>query len=307
MKVVVVGSGPAGRRLAAVVGELGHETAVARRAGLETAALARELDLPVLAGLEEAAAWEPDALVVATPPAEHAGPAEWGLRRGLPVLVEKPLAHDAVSAHRLAELAHGGRLVVGYNLRFHPALCAIESAVASGRIGRLLAARVEVGSHLGSWHPELDYRTSSAARTELGGGALLTLAHELDVVLWIAGRAALVAGIAAKVSELDADVDDVAELLLRHASGAISSVHMDLVDRSYNRRSRWVGETGTITWSWGGPVVLDSTVLWEDDDFDLATTYVDEVAAFLDGRDPPGDQLGDAVHALELADAVARS
>ena len=306
MNVLVIGSGPAGRRLAAVVGQLGHEAAVVRRAGLETETLARTLGLPVFAGLDAASAWEPDAVVVATPPAEHVGPAEWGLRRGLPVLVEKPLAHDAASARMLVETERGGRLVVGYNLRFHPALRAIEAAVASGRIGRLLVARVEAGSHLPSWHPELDYRTTAAARAELGGGALLTLAHELDVVLWIGGRAELVAGVAAKVSQLEIDVDDVTELLLRHESGAVSSVHMDFVDRSYNRRSRWIGEGGTIEWSWGGPVRLDSTLLWEDDGFDLATTYLDEVAAFLDGRDPPGDHLGDAVRALELADAVVR-
>jgi predicted dehydrogenase len=306
MKVLVVGSGPAGRRLAAVVRKLGHDAAVARRSGLETGALAAELVLPVFAGLEAAASWEPDAVVVATPPAEHMAPAHWGLQRGLPVLVEKPLAHDAASARSLAEAARVGRLVVAYNLRFHPALRAVEDAVVSGRIGRLLAARLEAGSYLPSWHPELDYRTTAAARGELGGGALLTLAHELDVALWIGGDAELAAGVTARVSRLDVDVDDLAELVLRHTHGAITSVHMDLFDRSHNRRSRWIGEDGTIEWSSGGPVRLDTKILWQNDEFDLATTYVDEVAAFLDGRDPPGDQLDDAVRALEIADAAAR-
>lgn len=306
MRVLVVGSGPAGRRLAAVVSQLGHEAAIARRSGLETEAIAAELGLPVFAGLDGAASWEPEAVIVATPPAEHITPAHWGLQRGLPVLVEKPLAHDAGSARSLAEAAGSGRLVVAYNLRFHPALQAVEAAVASGRIGRLLAARVEAGSYLPSWHPELDYRTTAAARAELGGGALLTLAHELDVALWIGGRAELAAGLTARVSHLDIDVDDIAELVLRHERGAITSVHMDLFDRSHNRRSRWIGEDGTIEWSSGGPVRLGATILWQDEEFDLATTYVEEVAAFLDGREAPGDQLDDAVRALELVDAAAR-
>jgi predicted dehydrogenase len=255
--------------------------------------------------------WRPDAVIVATPPAAHADAAGWALGRDLPVLVEKPLAHAAAPARLLAEAARGRRLVVAYNLRFHPALRAIEAAVAAGRIGRVLVARAEVGSHLPGWHPELDYRTSAAARAELGGGALLTLAHELDIVLWICGPAELVAGAAARVSELELDVDDVAELVLRHEGGTLSSVHMDMLDVAYNRRSRWVGATGTIEWTWGGPVrLLDGEreeILWRDDVFDLAGTYVDEVAAFLAGDDPPGDQLGDAVRALELAEAVVRS
>lgn len=304
MKVLVVGSGPAGRRHAANVAALGDEPAIARRPGRETETLERELGMPVFAGANASAGWGPEAVVVATPPADHAGPAEWALERGLPVLVEKPLAQDAAAARALA--SHRGRVAVAYNLRFHPALGAIRDAVHGGRIGRLIAARIEVGSHLPSWHPELDYRTTSAGRAELGGGALLTLSHELDVALWIGGRAELVAGVAAKVSGLEIDADDVAELVLQHEGGAISSVHMDLVDRSSTRRSRWVGEEGTIEWSWGGPVLFGDEVLWQDDGFDLAQTYVDELDAFLAGVDPPGDQLADAVRVLELADAVTR-
>jgi predicted dehydrogenase len=310
MRVLVVGSGPAGRRHAANVSVLGHEPAIARRAGLETESLARELGVAVFAGLEAAETWSPEAVIVATPPSAHAEAAEWALHRALPVLVEKPLTHAAASARALAETARGGRLVVGYNLRFHPALRAIESAVAAGRIGAVLSARAEVGSHLPSWHPEEDYRAGAAARAELGGGALLTLAHELDVVLWIGGPAELVAGAAARVSQLEVDVDDVAELVLRHRSGALSSVHMDFLDRAYNRRSRWIGADATLDWTWNGPVRLidgdREELLWHDEGFDLARTYLDEVAAFLAGDDSPGDQLGDAVRALEIAEAVMR-
>lgn len=310
MRVLVVGSGPAARRHAANVAALGHEPAIVRRAGLDIRPVARELGVPAFAGLGDAAGWQPEAVIVATPPSAHAAAAEWALACDLPVLVEKPLAHAAASAQALAETARGGRLVVGYNLRFHPALRSIERAVAAGRIGPLLAARAEVGSHLPSWHPGDDYRAGSAARMELGGGALLTLAHELDVVLWIGGPAELVAGASARVSKLELDVDDVAELVLRHRGGALSSVHMDFLDRAYNRRSRWIGENGTLDWSWGGPVRLlegdREEVLWRDDGFDLASTYVDELAAFLAGEDPPGDQLADAVRALELAEAVVR-
>jgi predicted dehydrogenase len=310
MRVLVVGSGPAARRHAANVAALGHEPAIARRPGLETEALQRELGIAVFAGMDAAAAWSPEAVIVGTPPAAHAQGADWSLRRELPVLVEKPLAHAASAARSLAEAARGRRLVVAYNLRFHPALRAIESAIASGRIGRVLTVRAEVGSHLPSWHPDIDYREGAAARAELGGGALLTLAHELDVVLWICGPAELLAGAAARVSELELDVDDVAELVLRHKAGAVSSVHMDLLDHAYNRRSRWVGTTGTIEWAWGGPVRLVSganeEIVWYDDGFDLARTYVDEVEAFLTGEDPPGDQLDDAVLALELVEAVVR-
>lgn len=287
LKVLVVGSGPIGRRHAGNAELLGHEAAFARRGDLDGSA-----------------AWEPDAVVVANPPSEHLATAAWAVERGLPVLVEKPLATTVDGVDEL--LSAGVHVAVGHNLRFHPALGAIADAVAAGRIGRLLLVRAEVGSHLPGWHPESDYRGSSASRSALGGGALPTLVHELDLVLWIAGDARLVAGATAKVSQLDVDADDVAELVLRHESGALSSVHMDFLDRTYNRRSRWVGEDGTIEWSWGGPVRLAETVLWDEPGFDLNETYVEELRSFLAGEAAPGEPLRDARRALELIAEVRR-
>ncbi|SRR6266508_959922 len=307
MRLLVVGSGPIGRRHAGNALALGHEAAVVRRTG----GAVEGLDVPVFGDLEEAERWRPDAVVVANPPTAHLATARWGLERGLPVLVEKPLAAGLDGVDLLFELAErsGVHLAVGCNLRFHPALQAIEAAVSSGRAGRLLAVRAEVGSYLPGWHPEEDYRSSSAARAELGGGAILTLVHELDYVLWIAGPATLASGVQTKVSGLELNADDVAELVLRHESGALSSIHMDLFDRAYNRRSRWVGDAATIEWRWGGPVDLHGPaggVLWEDAGFDLANTYLAELEAFLAGRPPPGDGLGDARRALGLAASVER-
>lgn len=261
----------------------------------------------MFAGLEAAAEWNPDAVVVATPPSEHLAGAAWALARGRPVLVEKPLAATVAEADELLELAldSGVHVAVGYNLRFHPGLQAVAEALAAGRVGQLLHARAEVGSLLSSWHPDADYRLGSAARAELGGGALLTLSHELDLVLWTCGAATLAAGVRSRLSALDINADDVAELVLRHESGALGSVHMDLADRAYNRRARWVGDEATIEWSWGGPALLRGDrdeVLWDDLGFDFGETYRAELEAFLAGHSAPGDPLRDARAVLALAE-----
>lgn len=311
LKVLVVGSGPAGRRHVRNALELGHPVALARRVGQPTDALAAELGVPVFSGLEDAAGWSADAVIVANPPAEHLGTARWAVERGCSVLIEKPLAPTPDGVLELVEAADARELVVavGYNLRFHPALAAIEEAIASGRLGRLLAVRAEVGSYLPDWHPDLDYRVGSAARRDLGGGALLTLSHELDYVLWIAGDVVESVGFAAHVSELELDAEDVAELVLRHASGAISSVHVDLVDRVHHRACRWVGSRGTIEWT-GGPVTLAvdgrRETLWADAGYDLVWTYVAELETFLAGRPFPGDAGSDALRVVEIVAGLSR-
>ena len=262
-RVFVAGLGWAGRRHLANLETLGYETAGGR--------------------LEQAASWRPDALVIATPTSHHLEALRWAVERGVHTYVEKPIAASTEGVSELLAAAEDRDLTVavGYNLRFHPALEVIRAAVEEGRIGRLLSVRAEVGQYLPDWQPDRDYRQSYAARRELGGGALLTLSHELDYVRWIAGEVVECRGLATRVSDLDLDVDDVAEVILRHESGMIGSVHLDMLDRRYNRRSRWVGSDGTIAWEWAEPVLLGEEALWAPDGFDIGETYLAALRDFL--------------------------
>jgi predicted dehydrogenase len=276
LRLLVVGFGSIGRRHVRSALALGHEVAVCRRAPVG------DEGVPAVASLAD---WPADAVAIATPTALHLEALRWAVEHGVHAYVEKPLAASTAGVADLLAYAErrGVVVAVGYNLRFHPALEAIRGAVLDGRIGRLHSVRAEVGAYLPDWHPAEDYRVSYAARRELGGGALLTLSHELDYVRWIAGEVEAVDGIAARVGPFELDVDDLAEVMCRHAGGAVSSVHQDLLDRAYNRRSRWVGETGSIEWTWDGPVRLlpAGEELWWDDSYDIAQTYEAALADFV--------------------------
>jgi predicted dehydrogenase len=291
VRIFVVGLGSAGKRHLANARALGHEAEGGRLDGAEDFA--------------------PDALVVASPTSAHLEGLKWAVDHGVHAFVEKPLASSSAGvAESLAAAERAGLTVaVGYNLRFHPALEAVAAAVHGGRIGRLLSVRAEVGQYLPDWHPGEDYRASYAARADLGGGALLTLSHELDYVRWIAGEVEDARGSAAHVSSLEVDADDVAELVCRHVGGAISSVHMDLLDRSYNRRSRWVGEDGTIAWEWELPVRLlpAGETLSEPADDAISRSYVEALSDFVRAAEtgmPPRCTGRDGLRTLELCDSV---
>jgi predicted dehydrogenase len=291
VRIFVVGMGSMGRRHLANARALGHVAEGGRLDGAE--------------------AFAPDAIVVASPTSAHLEALTWAAERGIHALVEKPLAASTrgIAEALAAADAAGSTVGVGYNLRFHPALETIRDAVAAGRIGRLLSGRAEVGQYLPDWHREEDYRRTYAARTDLGGGALLTLSHELDLVRWVAGEVAEAHGVVGRVSSLDVDVDDVAELVCRHEAGAITSVHMDMLDRAYNRRSRWVGEEATLVWEWNASVRLIPTgeELWTETASAFEATYVAALADFVEaaerGRDPRCSGW-DGLRTLELCEAV---
>jgi myo-inositol 2-dehydrogenase/D-chiro-inositol 1-dehydrogenase len=80
----------------------------------------------------------PDAVLIATPGHAHEEILHEALRLELPVLCEKPLTDEAVSARRVieAEAAVGRRLIqVGFMRRFDPEYQYLRGVVESGRFG----------------------------------------------------------------------------------------------------------------------------------------------------------------------------
>ena len=315
-RLLVIGLGAMGRRRVRDGLALGCEVAVWRsHAGAEVGGGAVPAVPACVDGPAAAALWSPTHVAVCTPTSLHLEALAWAVEQRCHVLVEKPLAHDPDGVEDVLDAARRAGLcvAVGCNLRFHPGLVAIKAAVDEGRLGRLLSLRAEIGQYLPDWHSTEDYRQSYAARRALGGGALLTLVHELDLAWWIAGPVTWSTGLATRVSDLDIDVDDLVELVCRHEGGAVSSIHADFLDRSFNRRSRWVGSEATVEWVSGGATVLhapegERVVLWADPGFSLESTYAAELADFLAAsargqapRTPAADGLG----VLRVTRAVA--
>ena len=90
----------------------------------------------------------------------------------------------------------------------------MRPAVDSGWPDRPPYFRLQVhfGEYLPAWHPWEDYRKGYAARADLGGGVVLTQCHSLDYLPWLVGPVEAAWGMAAKLSDLEVDVDDTAEI-----------------------------------------------------------------------------------------------
>lgn len=133
LTVALVGGGRWGRTHASILAQLSDRVGcvlwVSRHNGEAlNAFLAERTGVPPrftpLASLDAALALRPDAAIVATPAADHAGTAESLLGRDVPTLVEKPLALSVDSAKRLVDLAAERNipLLVGLHLLSAPFL-----------------------------------------------------------------------------------------------------------------------------------------------------------------------------------------
>jgi predicted dehydrogenase len=192
----------------------------------------------------------PEVVLVSNPTSLHVETACTALRAEAHVLAEKPLGSSMDGVVALLEMARAKsrKLMVGYNLRFHPGLKRLKALLDEGALGRIVSARAEAGEYLPGWHPWEDYRGGYSARSDLGGGAVLTFSHELDALCWLLGPPRRLTALAAHASSLEIDVEDVAEIALEFETGALGSVHVDYVRRPPRRTIEVVGERGVLRW-----------------------------------------------------------
>jgi predicted dehydrogenase len=174
---------------------------------------------------------------------------------------------------------------VGYMMRFHPLVLELKAIVGEGRYGPLLSFTTRWGEYLPNWHPWEDYRTSYAARKELGGGAALTLSHDLDLVLWLA-PSPLVNSYALpnRASALEVDVEAGMDFLLQFADGATGHVHLNFFEQPPTRYLHFAFESGTVRFDYYANTLKISTPEGEtvrsEEGFDRNQLFLDQTVHF---------------------------
>ena len=291
MKALVVGGGSIGTRHLRNLKKLGLDSlALVETDTLRREAIAAELPVAGFKSLEQALTWGPDFAIVATPTHLHTEQALQIVRAGCPLFVEKPLSHSATHLAELAGAVAEKRIpsLVGCNMRFHPGPTKVKQLLDERRIGKILFARIYAGSYLPNWRPNSDYRQNYAARVETGGGCILDCIHEVDLARWYLGEVESVFFHAGHLSSLEIETEDVAILICRHAAGAFSEIHLDYVQRTYERGCQIVGELGSIFWDFSSGAVRwycaasDQWTLYrQPENWEINQMYIDEMRHFL--------------------------
>jgi predicted dehydrogenase len=255
----------------------------------------------IFADLGEALAARPDAVFVCTPSSRHLEVAQPAAEAGCHLFIEKPVSDTLEGMERLAATVAARNLValVGCQWRFHPALRALHDRLGEGALGAPLRAAIEYREYLPDWHPYEDYRTSYAARADLGGGVVLTQIHDYDLAWWLLGPPRRVTASGGHVSDLDVDVEDTADAWLE---GAACPVHVTqtFAARPPRRVVSLVFESTTI----------EVDLLRPIEGFTRNDMFVAEVRHFLDCVErgaAPAIPLADGIGVLEVALAVKQS
>ena len=320
MKFLIVGCGSIGTRHLKNLKSISTGEIIAYRTRKKKVKqLENESYVKTYSDLTEALDQNPDAVLVTNPTGLHMQSALAAANQGCHLFIEKPISNTLDGIDEFMNVVKKRKLVVliGCNLRFHPCLQFIKKLLDEKRIGKVISTRVQMGQYLPDWHPWEDYRNMYSSSEELGGGIILDAIHELDYIRWLLGDISEVFSFSDKLSDLDIDTEDVAEILLRFKSGAIGEVHLDYIQRHPSRSCEIIGDGGSIVWNLNEGTVKVYTAekkKWEvfeqPKGYDMNQTYIDEMTHFISCIEENKETLigiTDGLEVLKIALAAKKS
>lgn len=163
-------------------------------------------------GLKE----KPDIIFVTNPSSKHLEVALKAAQHGCNLFIEKPLSHTLHGVDLLSQIVNSQDLIVttGYQTRFHPCYKFVAQILSEKEYGDVVSASFEWGTYLPNHHPYEDYRRGYAAKRSMGGGVVLGLSHEIDMICSFWGQPEELFAVGGKLSSLEMDAEDTVSVLM---------------------------------------------------------------------------------------------
>jgi predicted dehydrogenase len=319
MKFLIAGFGSIGRRHFRNLLALGEGDILFLRSHRSVLPEDEIAGYPVETDLGSALDHNPEVVIVSNPTSLHLEVAIPAAERGCHLLIEKPLSHSMARIDQLQRAVElgGGKVLVGFQFRYHPQLQRIAKLLSTNAIGRPVSVRAHWGEYLPDWHPWEDYRGGYSARQDLGGGVVLTLSHPFDYLRWMLGEVDEVWAFVSQGAGLGIEVDANAEIGLRFKDGVLGTVHLDYIQRPPTHHLEIVGTQGTIRWDYvTGRLRLYRTSNEQPEvenlppHFERNQLFLDQMKHFLavvQEKEQPRCSLQDGIKAQQLVMAALES
>jgi predicted dehydrogenase len=244
--------------------------------------------------------WEKvDAVVIATPISTHYKLAKQALEAGKHVMVEKPLAHNVISAKELVDIAchRNLTLMVGHTFIYSPPVIKVKELIQSGSLGDLYYISLS-RVNLGLYQKDVDVVWDLAV-------------HDISILLyWL--EETPVWGDSFGRSCVQTDKNDVAFIWLRFPSGVVASIEISWLSPQKMRRTAVVGSKRMVVYddteSSEKVKVYDRGVTLKPPEsfgeFQLTYRMGDMVAPYLGSGEP---LLAEVEHFVECAQTGKRA
>lgn len=248
MKFLIVGLGSMGKRRARNLKRLGFSdiTGFDPRPDRRTEA-EDKYGIRTVGDWAKAEALPADAWIISTPPDTHLDYGFKAVARGVHFFTEANVT-DVRAPEMIAALKKSGTVgAPSCTMRYYPGPKKIKSLVGAGAIGKPLMFTYHTGQYLPDWHPWENYKDFYVSKRATGACREI-VPFELSWLVDLFGEIKTLTALRDKVSDLDCDIDDVYQMLMRFKSGLSAHLAVDVIARPAFRVFRLNGSKGSIEW-----------------------------------------------------------
>lgn len=194
--------------------------------------------------------FKPDALVISTSPKFHMDYAWAAHEKGLPCFIEASVTDsDRIIALSRAIKESGVVMAPSCTMRYFPGPKKVKELVAQGAIGKVLNVNYQTGQYLPDWHPWEPITEYYVSENETGAAREI-VPFELTWLNDVLGEPEALACVKAKLTDMDADIDDIYHCLLRYPQNVLANVTVEVVSRPVaTRELRMLGSEGELVMS----------------------------------------------------------
>lgn len=269
-RIGIVGLGSIGLTHINALKKLGVEQFFAFRTNKGAKQIDDDLNIISFNELNQFKEQDLDGIIISNPTALHIETLIKVKDLKVPVFIEKPISDNLIDLSRIFQIDED-LIKVGYCLRYHPVILRAKELIEANAIGSVFHARFQVGQYLPSWHPYTDYRKEYFSNKNLGGGALRTLSHELDLHVFFFGEPQNIHSYTQKISDLEIDVDDYS-VIIAEGPNLVTRIELDFLTMDTYRNGVFYGDKGELHYDL---ITKKIKVLTRDNKKEIITDFVD--------------------------------
>lgn len=324
MQVLIIGLGSMGKRRIRNLHKLGYYNILgydARKDRLNEAS--KKYGIQTFCKLSDALRKKPDIMIISTPPDLHLKYANIALKNNINFFMELNMFSKDLE---VIIKKMKGKSIIGVpscTLRFHPVVKELKKLLQKNVIGKILVIHHHTGQYLPDWHTWEDYRKFFVSKRETGG-ARETLPFELYWLTYLFSDLKSVYANIDKISKLDADIDDIYQVLLEFRNRTYCTLNIDVISIPSFRETKIIGEKGTILCDFNkGQLKINKGKDWKIIQLKMGkvakgyvgttppeTLYEEELQSFLDAvhkKKKYPRSLQDELKTLQILNAIETS
>ena len=304
MKFLVIGLGSMGKRRVRNLQALGVENI----AGFDVRADRRQeaqdkYGVQVFESLDLAMkVYAPQVFIISTSPDLHMQYAFFAFEKDISCFIEASVV-EVEKIGLLSKKIEDKKIVMAPSctMRYFSGPKKIKELIRSNAIGKILNINYQTGQYLPDWHPWEKIEEFYVSKRETGGAREI-VPFELTWLNDLFGVPQALACVKAKLTEINADIDDIYHCLIRYDGNVLANITVEVVSRpKATRDMRILGSEGEIIYSADSNSVKYINTSMDDWlSFDLGAGRVED--QYINPEEPYIAEMRDFISAVAAKD-----